>query len=748
MTINLIMTKQGNQIDGRLKNKAYAFLEKITTDDTLPGLHIEPVENAADPRVRTGRVDNQHRAVLFKLTSDQSTTYVFHGVWNHDDAYVVACKAQLRLNPVNGIPEIRTAEAERIAAGWSSPPAEVVKAKPPAEGLAPTPLITVARPDLIDVLGLPPAVADAVLAACTDEELAGATADEPEWTQLAAMGLATGMSVADVLEELGLGTVDATTRSPDGSSTDQELLDSLAQPAAAIEFARIAGAEELRRVIEGGDFGAWRVFLHPTQRQLVDKSNKGAFRISGGAGTGKTVILVHRAARLARETPQPRIVMTTFTVNLADAMMRDLQRLDPSTPIAESLGEPGVRVAGIDAIARQIVNAAGPDISPAVAAVLGSGRTHLRVQADSLAWRHAIEVAGDDLPGPLRSPHFFQNEYHQVVLPQRVTEQAAYLRVRRPGRGVRLSRAQRATVWAVIEAYRSSARQAGTVDFQETAAIAAAHLERQADLSHGYLADHVLVDEGQDLTPAHWQLLRALVGVGPDDLFIAEDSHQRIFGSKVVLGHFGISIRGRARNLTLNYRTTEQNLRYAVAVLEGAEYTDLEDSSESTARYRSARRGPEPVLHGLPTLSDELDYAAEVVGAWVSEADPQRTGTVPLDSIAVLVRDARQRELVVTGLGDRKQAVVAVDRERPKLGKPVVMTMHRAKGTEFAKVLIFGVSEGSIPISLTDFSASDEERADALLRERSLLYVAASRARDELVVSWSGAPSPLAPTRT
>ena len=113
MTISLIMTKQGNQLDASVRQKAFTFLQKITTDDTASGLHIEPIKGARDPRVRTGRVDQQYRAVLFKLTSGADTTYVFHGIWNHDDAIEVARKIELRVNPVNGMPEIRDVEVER-----------------------------------------------------------------------------------------------------------------------------------------------------------------------------------------------------------------------------------------------------------------------------------------------------------------------------------------------------------------------------------------------------------------------------------------------------------------------------------------------------------------------------------------------------------------------------------------------------------------------------------------------------------
>ena len=374
-----------------------------------------------------------------------------------------------------------------------------------------------------------------------------------------------------------------------------------------MSFAWIENNAELRRVIEGGDFGAWRVFLHPEQRKYAERSYSGPFRLSGGAGTGKTVVLLHRARMLARRSPDSRVLLTTFTTNLADQLRTDLGRLDPGLPYAASLAEPGVSVYGIDALASAVLRRAGTDIAADAEAVLGAATTQVNGRTPGTAWRDAVDAAGGALPTPLRSIQFLTAEYAQIVLPNRITSREAYYKVRRPGRGVALDRAKRAAVWDVIEAYRAQARIAGSVDFAEAATIAAAHLQRVASTQGVFVADHVLVDEGQDLGPAHWQLMRALAGEHADDLFIAEDSHQRIYGQRIVLSQFGIRIVGRSQRLTLNYRTTAQNLAYAINVLRGGKYVDLEDAAESSAAYRSARSGPVPRLIPCATLSEELD---------------------------------------------------------------------------------------------------------------------------------------------
>jgi superfamily I DNA/RNA helicase len=727
----IIMSKPASKLEPSLKKKAYAFLEKLAEDDTSLGLHIEPIAHSADDKVRTGRVDQSYRAVLFRIPGKGEPAYVFYGIWPHDEAIAVAKKTRLTWNPVNGVTELTTVAPEPDVVYPAGPAVPTVPAP------APVPLLVslgLDRKALVDVLGIEETLAVRALAAVDENALMTLAENAVEWQGLALLDLATRSSVAEVQDKLSLGAPPV----PETAPESDRLIEGLRHPAARMSFAWIENNAELRRVIEGGDFGAWRVFLHPEQRKYAERSYSGPFRLSGGAGTGKTVVLLHRARMLARRSPDSRVLLTTFTTNLADQLRTDLSRLDPGLPYAASLAEPGASVYGIDALASAVLRRAGTDVAADAEAVLGSATTPVNGRTPGTAWRDAVDAAGGALPPSLRSIQFLTAEYAQVVLPNRITSREAYYKVRRPGRGVALDRAKRAAVWDVIEAYRAKARIAGSVDFAEAATIAAAHLQRLASTQGVFVTDHVLVDEGQDLGPAHWQLMRALAGEHADDLFIAEDSHQRIYGQRIVLSQFGIRIVGRSQRLTLNYRTTAQNLAYAINVLRGGKYVDLEDAAESSAAYRSARSGPVPRLIPCATLSEELDRAAGLIRSWVAETDAPET-------IAVLVREQRQRDRVVTGLAERGVTIRAVDREHIKPGQPVVMTMHRAKGTEFSKILLFGIDQGAIPRPLRDEQYAEEAWADALLRERSLLYVAATRARDELALSWSGDPSELLP---
>lgn len=704
----IIMGKLANKLDGSIRGKAMAFLQKLGTDDTAVGLHVEPIHQSVDSRVRTGRVDDSWRAVMFRLDGDDETHYVIHGIWPHDDAIGVAKRVRLKVNPINGLPQVEeVAPASVPTAGVSAPPA------PPVEPLLPR--LGHRRNDLVATLGVPEEIADAAMQAADEDAVLALATQHEGWIGSILVDLAAGDPAQAIAERMELQQTTS-----DGDA-DTDVLESFRRPAAGLQYTFIEDQEELRRVIERGDFGAWRIFLHPEQRRYVERRYNGPFRLSGGAGTGKTVVLIHRARAMARQHPDRRIVLTTFTTNLADALGDGLSQLDPRVSQTKALGQPGVYVAGIDALAAAVLRGAGAGLAAAMRDVLGEERSAPLARTANTRWRETIESTGTTLPPQLANETFLATEYAHVVLPNKIHDEAGYLRARRPGRGVALDRAKRAAVWALIAAYRAQSRIDGGLDFTEAAAVAAAHLARQSE----HPADHVLVDEGQDLSPTHWLLLRALVAEGPDDLFIAEDSHQRIYGTRVVPGRYGVAIVGRSQRLTLNYRTTAQNLRYGMSLLEGSDYVDLEEGAESTG-YRSARLGPAPTVQAVDSLAEELQAVVDRVRAAVD-------GGAEPDTVAVLVPDRFHRDRVVTALTEHGTDARAVDRDRPPPGRVPVLTMHRAKGTEFSTVILVLGKPSAAELSRLE-TLDPTERADAELRARSLRYVAATRARDELFV--------------
>ena len=813
-------TKDATAKDPSLRAKIGPFISKLSTMTTSSGLHLEPIRGSRDRRVRTARVTDFYRAVLFELAADGEVVYVIHGIWPHDEAIKIAESVTVHVNPRNGITEVvnvgdligldpraveearRTAQAELAAAqreadelaretariqaanaearrrneeaaqgtDAASAPTQAAGTEPVAAGshrgeggtvagtavgaaAVPGAVVVPSRdqapvwPDgltvemLHDELGIDVRLGAAALAAQRESQLLDlASTARVSWQGEALLNLATGATIEEIREDFGLRP----SRDVAAEPTDADLIAGLRTRAARSTFTWLESDEDLRRAIEGLSFAEWQLFLHPQQRALVERRANGPMRVSGGAGTGKTVIAVHRAVELAKrdkaDGQEPRILLTTYTRNLADDLRRQVAQLEPRLPFTEKLSEPGVMVSGLDRVARMILQQAGARISPIAQEVIGQPRGRVLTYPRENVWQEVLTLMGDELPEGLRSADFLESEYELIVLPQRVTTLKQYLRVRRPGRGVALDRSKRATVWKAMERYRDRSADLGVTSFDEQLALAAAWLDHKAALGTPRPFRHVLVDEAQDLTPAHLQLLRALVEPGPDDLFLAEDSHQRIYGKKITLSHYGIQVRGRSRRLTRNYRTTRQNLDVAFGILDPGTYEDMEGQAEEH-HYVSPRSGPEPLLLHASDRADELSKAAELLTVWL-EQDRDSEDSAP-ESIAILVRDRYQRDAVVNGLAQHGVEVRAVDREAAGRGRPVVMTMHRAKGLEFRKVLLFDVSKNAIPRPLRDQQYSEADRDDALLRERSLLYVAATRARDQLAISWSGKASPL-----
>ena len=811
-------TKDATAKDPSLRAKIGPFISKLSAMTTSSGLHLEPIRGARDRRVRTARVTDFYRAVLFELAADGEVVYVIHGIWPHDEAIKIAESVTVHVNPRNGITEVvnvgdligldpraveearRTAQAELAAAqreadelaretariqaanaearrrneeavrgadAGSAPtqaPGEPVgtggqrgeggavagmagAAAVPGAVVVPSRDQAPVWPDgltvemLHDELGIDVRLGAAALAAQRESQLLDlASTARVSWQGEALLSLATGATIEEIREDFGLRP----SRDVSAEPTDADLIAGLRTRAARSTFTWLESDEDLRRAIEGLSFAEWQLFLHPQQRALVERRANGPMRVSGGAGTGKTVIAVHRAVELAKrdkaDGQEPRILLTTYTRNLADDLRRQIAQLEPRLPFTEKLSEPGVMVSGLDRVARMILQQAGARIAPIAQEVIGQPRGRVLTYPRENVWQEVLTLMGDELPEGLRSADFLESEYELIVLPQRATTLKQYLRVRRPGRGVALDRSKRAAVWKAMERYRDRSADLGVTSFDEQLALAAAWLDQEAGDGKPRPFRHVLVDEAQDLTPAHLQLLRALVEPGPDDLFLAEDSHQRIYGKKITLSHYGIQVRGRSRRLTRNYRTTRQNLDVAFGILDPGTYEDMEGQAEEH-HYVSPRSGPEPLLLHASDRADELSKAAELLTVWL-EQDRDSEDSAP-ESIAILVRDRYQRDAVVNGLAQHGVEVRAVDREAAGRGRPVVMTMHRAKGLEFRKVLLFDVSKNAIPRPLRDQQYSDADRDDALLRERSLLYVAATRARDQLAISWSGEASPL-----
>ena len=768
----------GLDLDGALMKPTMNFLQKLSVDPTNPSLKIKTLSNAVDKRVRTGRINDQFRAVLFEIKDKDTHHFVLVDVDSHDEGNLKAERldpARLRLdvNPINGITTLIKEDAVESAAPVEDSQAKAEAAAQAARELAaeqgvvaeladkPSPAPREAldglTPSMLwDELGIDPALTEQVLALESEDGLDALLAPRPKWEHEAVLALVAGYSVEETRESLGLRKVSA---SEAAESEDARLLAGLRQAAAELEFAYVddVDTESLRSVIESGSFDQWRVYIHPEQRRMAENSYSGSARVFGGAGTGKTVVAVHRANNLAVGRVAgagPRVLLTTFTKGLAQGLKSQLNALNPSYPEAGEPGEDGVWVDNIDAVVRKVVSLGSvEETEEATRRVLGVAAPRVRPYTDMAArqvWEGAVESAPEELPREIANEAFLQAEYETVVLAGGIVSLAEYLKVARTGRGTPLNRKQRKQVWAVLESLMQTQAIDGQLFWPTMSAVGAEILNVRYERGGGSLFDHVVVDEAQDFNAGHWRFLRACVAHGPNDVFLAEDSHQRIYGHPLTLSHFGISTRGRAsQRLTLNYRTTKENLDYALRILVGGdmEFLDAEGDKDSVGKYRSARSGPAPMIVPAASEDEEFAVAAGLINLWLEEAErAAEEGTHKEVRVGVMCRTRGQLSRVVAGLADHGiDAVQTKNAELASHEQVSVMTMHGAKGMEFTHVVLMGVGKEIMPLRFRLKNLSEEDARAALQRERSLLYVAASRARDALVVTTVGERSELLP---
>ncbi len=461
------------------------------------------------------------------------------------------------------------------------------------------------------------------------------------------------------------------------------------------------GDEDLVNALHG-DFEAWRIFLHPTQRRIVEKRGPGAFKVSGGPGTGKSVVAVHRARFLAEKvfTDDPRpILVTAFNNSLAMELEQLLRRLVADTP--ELMARFTVRT--LSASTLDLLHMAGKNSA------------FLQPDEVEACWQEAMQVEslGRDLA-------FYQSERDEVLVQQGAWTDTAYLNARRPGRP-RLSREQRLAALKVFHALdEAMGRRSGGDD----AALAreATLALRKGEVAPPFAA--VVCDEMQDAGAAHLRFLAALTAGGEagqiraDALFLCGDGNQRLYTKPVTLKSCGIDIIGRSATLKLNYRTTDGIRRAAVAVVAKLEADPLELETQDTLQgYRSLRAGPAPTQLEVASAQEEAEWIA-------AQAKGGGRGQILVLARTNAYVQALQGALLNLGLTPR----ILGAGERPAAGDSLVMcTLQRAKGLEAPRVIMAGAQEiGKRAPAGMDAA----ERAHWERREKCLRYVGMTRARD------------------
>ncbi|MGD0936184.1 MAG: UvrD-helicase domain-containing protein [Streptosporangiaceae bacterium] len=677
--------------------------------------YLEKVPGSLDDRIRLLRVDGAWYGAV--LVPDSGDTYCLLTILPLDEAVGYAASHRVGVNQATGLLEV-------------SNPAALRQVQPSLQAAA-SPDGTRLFADVSDAdltrLGIDTHVQRLTRILVNDADLDALQPALPAAQYTALHALASGMTIDEAHAE-------AAQVLPGGTPAERIECDDLvaAMERTPDQVAFVSGQEELRLIL-AHPFTAWRTFLHPSQREIAYRpSYSGPAQVTGGPGTGKTVTVLHRAAFLAvraasgpagpdaaeASAPGPYaapILLTTFNGNLADALQAQLDLLIRDPAVRRQ-----IQVRNVDRLAYSIVTEAHG--TPVIA-----DERVLRAR-----WAEAAAAFGLEL-----TPAFLKNEWEQVILAQDLRSEHAYLTCLRTGRGRPLTKAQRSRVWQAAQQVMAELATARRTTHLQLA-NEATHLLREAGTPR---YRHILVDEAQDLHSAQWRLLRAAVAEGPDDLFIAADPHQRIYNSRASLASLRISVRGRSRKLSLNYRTTQEILAWAMPLLGSDPVTGLDGEADSLLGYRSPMHGQRPQVRLAATRGEEFGFLSERIRSWLAAGfEPGAIGVTARS--AGLVREARGA-LKADGLDTTSISA------RDGAAGVRAGTMHAMKGLEFQAVAVIGVEESAVPDPAA-ITADDEDplaHAQDLQRERCVLFVACTRARDHLYVSATGKLSTLLPPR-
>lgn len=677
---NLPRQKQGRVLD---------FMSRFRANPGSPGINYERIRNAYDPNMHSVRIDDTYRAVVVR----QEETGVCLLLWvdHHDRAYEWACRKRCKVNPTTGIVQVFDVREETCDLSSQ------VDGRPLLfRGISDENLLR---------LGVPEEKLEETRAITALEELYELKSTYPEDAYEGLELIAHGFSVDEVLDTL---FEDST---PDEEIKPDDFVKALTHPGSLKSFVVVDDDDELRTML-AAPLERWRVFLHPTQRKIVTRFFNGPARVTGGAGTGKTVVAMHRAKWLAGQIDaRDKILFTTFTQNLAADIQENLRKICTPDELKR------IEVTNLDRWVVQFLQ----EMHYGYRVVYGE-------ELDGL-WEQAIASKGASLEFDMR---FYQDEWSKIVYAHEAFSLTDYLKVSRQGRGLRLDRRKRVAVWQVFEEYRRlcnerCVRDAETAMFECRQLIAAHHDEP--------LYAAIIVDEGQDLSMSAFRLLRTMAGPErPNDLFIVGDAHQRIYRHHAVLSHCGINTRGRSRYLRINYRTTEEIRRWAFGLLRGIAFDDLDTGYDDGRQCRSLTHGPNPIVRSFDSLDDEFTYVLEQVEALAAQGTPLRNICIVARTNRLL--DEYVRRLLSAGI--RTYEIKRSKTDDRSFEGVRLATMHRVKGLEFDHVFIVAVNKDIVPHRSAVAYQDEVAVTEAMTAERCLLYVALTRAKQTACVTSHG----------
>lgn len=673
------------------QGKVTEFFNKFRNNPTHPGINFEKINEGIDKNICSVRIDDTYRGIIVR--EPKSNVYILLWVDHHDEAYAWAKRKKCSINKLTGSVQIFDVQ-------------EVIEEQNTIDEPA---LFAGISDDIFEKIGLPEEQIPMIKAIKTLEGLRSMKAAIPEDAFEGLEWLGNGFTVDEVLSTLY----------PENDHVDvkdNDLAAALQTDASKKSFVIVDGEEELQAIMQE-PLEKWRVFLHPTQRKVVGKKFNGPARVLGGAGTGKTVVAMHRAKMLASSlNSDGKILFTTYTKNLAEDIKDNLRKICSAEEMKR------IDIINLDAWVSNFLRRQGYEY-----------QIVYDEEVDK-AWRDAIAIAAGELSFV---ENFYKDEWVKVVQAQEVYDKVAYCKAPRIGRGVRLDRKVRMQIWDVFDEYQNIMNEKLQRDV-ETAMYECRKILENKKLTGQYTS--IIVDEGQDLSPSAYRLLRALAGEEHEnDIFIVGDSHQRIYRNKAVLSKCGINVRGRSSYLRINYRTTEEIRKFAFGLLNGVSFDDLDEDYDNGKGCQSLTHGDMPEIKEFATPEEELDFL-------VTKIKDMESSGIEQKNICVVARTHKLLDNYIAGLqraGIKSFEIKANKIDDRSFDGVRIATMHRVKGLEFDHVFAVAVNKKVLPFGTRADFEDDISLEEFRTGEKCLLYVALTRARKSACVTCYGGLSEL-----
>lgn len=613
------------------------------------------------------RVSRDIRIIIHRDAGNLVLCHVAH----HDDAYVWASRRKYEVHPVTGAAQlVEVRETVR----------EVAVEQPAAR-----PLFAKVKDETLLQHGIPEEWLDEVRKIHTEDDIFKVADHLPQEAAEALLVMATG------------GTPKLQESTPAANPFDH--------PDAMRRFRKISNKEELELAFEA-PWEKWIVFLHPEQRELVERDYSGPAKVSGSAGTGKTVVALHRAVWLAKKNPESRVLLTTFSKPLANALTVRLNWLLHGTP----------------SIAEQI------DVCPVEEIGLRLYRRRFNKKPELVADQELagmLAEAGRQCGGHAFSDKFIMEEWKEIVDAWQLKTWEEYEDVPRLGRKTRLAESKRRALWDIFEKVIAGLKEKQLMTMPEVLTTLAAYFAATENKPF----DFIVVDEAQDMSVSALKFLSALSSGTPNSLFFAGDIAQRIFQPPFPWKSLGINIKGRTTLLKVNYRTSHQ-IRSWTDTLLPDEIHDGDSNGESRRNTISIFDGAVPCIKALESQRDETKFVADTLSSFISQG--MKPGEIGIFVRSRLEIQRAQKAAAQAGL----QSDVLDEYMQPDEGRIAVGTMHQAKGLEYRAVIVMACDENVIPSAeRIDTMAELSDFEEILTTERYLLYVACTRAREYLLVT-------------